>query len=326
MHRALPATLALTLLLAGCVTSGGGEMTAKEAQGKADGAARAWHGDAVFVGIGTYEGNATPEMRRGLGNVTLAADAVLGDGRAPQWVATYASSSAKHEAAIVVYGNGTTAIVEDHGLPGNDTLKAAGAWSIDSPRAVEIARGDANFSDIAGAPGAAIVEGVGGSDGGNVTWFLGAFAGTRFAGVLVDANTGERHALPSFGGFPAAFGTPGAPGSAPKSYNFQGQLDATRPTASHPFDVREGAQTLQVSFQSSGTLPTDQVTYELRDAHDAVLQPKNGGGAPGFPGGRPNDVFDATGPGSYKLVATLGSSAPPAPAVGGSYNAVVLVA
>jgi hypothetical protein len=320
MRRALPAVLLLSLLLAGCATLGGGEMTAKEAQGKADARARAWQADAVFRGLGTFEGNLTPEMRRSAENVTLLSDSVVGDGKAPQWIVSYASPSAHRELRLVVYGNGTSVVTEDVPIRGNGTIGAAPAWSIDSPRALELARSDKNVSEVLATPGAGVTEAVGGEPGENATWFLGAFAGTRFAGVLVDANSGALMPLPSYQNpFSPDFGA----SVAPTTYTFSGNLDATKPSEEDPFEVSASRHSLQVSFTDTSTVPTDQVTYKVLDTKGQALT-KMGGSMPGMTMGN-GDTYATTGPGTYKLVATLSSSAPPAPPVQGSYTATVTV-
>lgn len=324
--KALALLLAAAAVLAGCTSNplGGGPLTAKEAQGKADPAARQWRGDAVLVGIAAPEGGAGSAF---LGNgssewpMRVDPDGSVGDGRLPQWILNYRSPAANASLAVVVYQNGTVQTHDDPESRGDDGSTPVANWQVDSPQAAQVAMQDANFSAAARAADGGIVYVLGQGNGGmqmggnDPFWILttGSESASTGAIVFINARTGERLNVPFFGGdfgsmFGSMFGDGGSffddcPGDTSSSV---GTVTLQNPRAEHEVDFPEGCSAFEVELSWEGTLPTDQVTFELRDEADRVVETRDQDVEPGSYRG----TFDNLRPGSYSAVVILGSDGP----------------
>lgn len=325
-----------TLLLAGCTSNPFGgpvELTAREAAALAQPRAQQWHGDAVLGGLVGFEAGANSNFTKNFsdtgGNISQPApDSRVADGRAPLWLAIYHSPSANRSLGVAVHGNGTLETQESEPDGDSKHLDMA-AWQVDSPRAVEIALQDANFSAAAKASDGGLVAALGmGDTSGNASeardpfWFLtaGSEATRMGAFVLVNARTGERSnfSFPGMGNLTfGPGGWTGGGGGEARSYNFQGALTATQREGSHPFPVRADDLGIVASVTYGGQGPTDSVTIELQDASGQVLEPENSSGSGR---GTYTASYETRAPGSYKVVARLASQAPVPTTVQVSYQ------
>lgn len=284
--KALALVLAAAVL-AGCTSNplGGGPLTAKEAQGRADPAARQWQPDAVLIGLAAPEAGPGSDFlgngnRSGNGGWPVAAepDGSVGDGRLPQWFLNYRSASTNRSLAVLVYQNGTVRTEPDAGN-GEDGPPVA-SWQVDSPQAAQVAMQDANFSAAARASDGGIVyvlgQGAGGPQmGGNDPfWVLTAGSEQADTGgiVFVNARTGERLQVPFFGGdlgnlFGGMFGDGGSffTDCPPEHTTFSGSVTLQDSEAEHPVEFPEGCASLELVLEWDSTLPTDRVALELRD-------------------------------------------------------------
>lgn len=310
--RALLAFVLTASVLAGCTSplGGGGDMTAKEAEGRAAQRAREWRGDAVLVGVATVEAGPGAASFLGSGNasgwpVSPAPDGNVGDGRAPQWFFQYHSAAANRTYGVAVFRNGTLLADEDRG--GGDREGPIANWNIDSPRAAEIALQDANFSAAARASDGGIVYALGAGDQPDPIWALTTGSERAATGgfALINARTGERLPFPSFGfgsGFP--FGGDAFRRCDPDVQEAEGSLDAQDDTAEYPFTVDPGCDQVELELEWEGTLPTDRVAVRL-ERDGAELEPE----ASDEGDGSYAATYDVA-PGEHRAVVRLAGSAP----------------
>lgn len=309
----LPVLLAMAVLAAGCVSVGDVGLTAKEAQGKAEPRARAWQGDARFIGLAAIEvapGADVSGGGMGFSFLPLVRDPHVGDGRALAWGLGYASAAANRTLALVVSPNGTVLAREEPG-----SRQAPVQDYVDSPRAAEIALGKASFASYAAAPDAVLLMGLGHGDT-NVSdpvWALFARSQDRHGGalILIGARAGDvLHEQDFNGTLGVGSGFEGSAG--PSTFRFQGSVDPQRATSSHPFNVTEGQGTIQARLDTQGTLPTDGASLDIRDPDNVALEST----PPGF-GGSGQGQFATRGPGTYVAIVTYQSQGAPALPVGG---------
>lgn len=340
--KALAVVALLAVALSGCISASDVGLTAKEAAAKALPKAQAWHADAVLVGLGTFESRELGNRTEGYGtapfNATVLSDPQPGDGRSRAWGLAYWSAGANRSLAVVVYGNGS--VLSDETKDHSDQQPVS-LWEVDSPRAMDIAKTEANFSAVVQDPRAEVAMGMGMGDrgqgggfaAGDPVWGIMAFVrGARsFAGVVVDARTGEHLAMPmgpwfggDFGDLGAGSGygsgccggmggSTGANATSPRHYSFQGTVDPTNaPTAEHPFEVGPGHRTIEAQFRFQGALPTDGASLTVLDPEGNEIEaPGSQGAVPGGSGNGSADVtYAADGPGTYTAVVAYTTSTP----------------
>jgi hypothetical protein len=344
------AILLVAAALGGCISNanGGNGITAKEAFQRAQPTVQGWQADARLDGLAAPETsleefarNFTQDSEEGF--PPPVPDANIGDGRATAWALQYRSVASNQTLGVLVYENGTVlSHVVEEGVD-NDAPVDVAAWQVDSPRALEIAKGEANFSRALGAPNASLIEAMGGegaSDDGSSsdpTWVL-IVVGSEFSMVLVNARTGERTVMPGFGfGFGGGMPPPsqgsnvtgpsrgptfppcfpfcgGNASSEPISYHFEGDLDASQPGDDQPFQVNAGHALIHAELTWTSQVPTDTVELAL-----------GSGGFFGLPGGdtppereergdhRYMAEWASEGEGEYTAALSLKTAAPVGP-------------
>lgn len=195
------AALLSTLVLSGCVGSGG--MTAMSAADDLDRGAVAWAGDAVLVVLFGAEAHGGPSslMEQGnpvadaLGNIT---DSAL-DGRTAGWAGVYYSAERGMLAVFVTGPDGVENVMEQPLPPQTQgefpeaAIQAArdvrSDWSVDSPQALEALRAANATIDAALADGngevAYAIEFM------DRAWHIEGAAGNYSFSGEVDGKTGE---------------------------------------------------------------------------------------------------------------------------------------
>lgn len=315
--KLLPALLLLVPLAAGCVNLSDAGFTAKDAMGKAEPRAHAWHADAVLVGLGAVEvspaANASnAAFSGGFHGLPLPRDAKVGDGRAPVWALVFASPSANRTLEMLVFPNGTV-LADDSRGASEDRVTG---WDVDSPKAIEVAKRDPGIAAILQAPDAMLFEGLGAADNAasDPVWgfFMRSAQLHRSGRAAVGAHSGDLLAA-------ATQNDTGDMGFAeppkPSSFNFRGDVGPTDPTHRHPFSVEDGQTAIMMEYSVNGNLPTDGAQVKLLGPDGQQLTPRNDNngfaGMGGSGSGSGTVQFDAKGAGTYQVVVTYDNGGAP---------------
>ena len=271
-----------------------GEVTAMTNRDLADGAARAWNPTAELRAAFALEApNLTEEY---------PADPDVGNGRAPLWLYGYAASNGTEARAFHVTADGQVRVLNESfdGVP--DMGEAVASWSIDSDRAVEIARSDAGFDAVAAHEEALVMEALGAEDG-MTLWAIMAYSPAGQALAVVDASDGTLVTVESFDmafDMPAFPGMPGRYEMGPQvEIHDEGTLDADEATKEYGFRIAR-ADVGTIELNVAKTLPTDRLRWSILDASG---EPVAGGSVQGFQM-QSRGTFDFTleEPGDYVLV------------------------
>lgn len=195
----LVALLAATAALAGCL--GTAAATAMQTRDEADAAAKRWDKGAMLAQVVGVEGSsslaglaaaygASGDHSRG------ADDEEIGDGRCEVWVYRYVAS-AKPKAFVVVVDREGNVLRAGEETRTREDATPLGAWSIDSDRALEIAKdASAGLRDGAGKDHFALASVLRHAPGArHATWTIAGGGGDMSGGgggvVEIDAVDGR---------------------------------------------------------------------------------------------------------------------------------------
>jgi hypothetical protein len=314
----LAASLATLMTFAGCLApsellkpdSSKTEITALESKDLADGAAKAWDPQAKIVGVFGLE----------LSDATAAdqwpTDPSVGNGKSPAWVYVYAGEAGKSVRAFRVSADGRVAAENDSydAQSAAEQAKPLGEWTIDSDRAVEVAKGNEVFAQAIGGENGTVAMGVAHMEG--ITgWYLAAMSGAGSAFAIVNAATGDLVTAETFNAnfMPPAMGKEVFDEARPTHAEGQGTVDSSKEKAEFPF-THGGSKEVVLKLDAQGRLPTDDLAWKIVDAAGDSVKTGYVSGQSGVDGpGRSHWVIEMPDAGDYTLVLAYRGTPTPFP-------------